>query len=138
MNYNIINAFVIGSLALGMASCDENSWNDHYLDGFVGGADYENSESGTYTLTESDYSAISKLMQAEAKTEEEKTVAKAIGTNLFFDKNSVFTAPEAIPFFLDSSSFPYFLTSNGSSFDITFQEAGAVPEELYSLACSKN
>lgn len=137
MNYNIINAFVIGSLALGMASCDENSWNDHYLDGFVGGADYENSESGTYTLTESDYSAISKLMQAEAKTEEEKTVAKAIGTNLFFDKNSVFTAPEAIPFFLDSSSFPYFLTSNGSSFDITFQEAGAVPEELSALAGAK-
>ena len=42
MNKNILNAVIVGSLAMGLASCDENSWNDHYLNGFEGGVDYNN------------------------------------------------------------------------------------------------
>ena len=61
MNKNILNAVIVGSLAMGLASCDENSWNDHYLNGFEGGVDYNNKETGSYTVSDADYAAIAKM-----------------------------------------------------------------------------
>lgn len=137
MNKNILNAFIVGSLAMGLASCSENSWNDHYLDGFEGGVSEEDAVEGTYTLSNSDYSSIASLMQAKATTDEEKAAAKAIGTNLYFVKTGIYPAQVAIPPFLETSSFPYYLASNGSTVDVTYQEAADVPEELTALAGAK-
>ncbi len=81
MNKNIKNIFLVGTVAITMASCGENTWNDHFLKVFEGGVDYENTVSGTYALTSEDYEAISKLMQAKAQTDAEKAEAKAIATN---------------------------------------------------------
>ncbi len=134
MNKNIINALLAGTFTLGLASCGENTWNDHYLDGFEGGVNYDKSIEASYTLTESDYAAISKLMQAQATTDEEKAAAKAIGTNLYFDKNSAYPASVALPAYLASSTFPYYLASNGSTVDVVYAEAAALPEELTALA----
>ncbi len=134
MNKNLINAILAGSVTLGLASCGENTWNDHYLDGFEGGVNYDKSIEGSYTLTESDYAAISKLMQAQATTDEEKAAAKAIGKNLYFDKNSAFPAYVALPAFFETSTFPYYLASNGSTVDVVYAEADAVPAELTALA----
>lgn len=134
MNKNIFNAFIVGSLAMGLASCSENSWNDHYLDGFEGGVDYDNAVEGTYSLTAADYSSIASIMQGKATTDEEKAAAKAIGTKLYFDKFGIYPAQVALPGFLDTSSFPYYLASNGSVVDITYQEASEVPAELTALA----
>lgn len=134
MNKNIINAILAGTFTLGLASCGENTWNDHYLDGFEGGVNYDKSIEGSYTLTEADYTAISKLMQAQATTDEEKAAAKAIGTNLYFDKNSAYPAQVALPAFFATSTFPYYLASNGSTVDVVYAEADALPEELTALA----
>ncbi|MBD5355207.1 MAG: hypothetical protein HDR85_09940 [Bacteroides sp.] len=138
MNKNIFNAFIVGSLAMGLASCSENSWNDHYLDGFEGGVDYEDAVEGTYTLTPSDYSSVASLMQQVAVTDEEKAAAKAIGSNLYFDKSGLYPAQVALPSFLETSSFPYYLASNGSVVDVTYQEASAVPAEINALAGAKS
>lgn len=89
MNKNILNAIAVGTLAMGLASCGENSWNDHYLDGFEGGVDYESSETATYTLTADDYATISSLIKANAVGNDEIAAAKAIDTNKYFDKNSI-------------------------------------------------
>ena len=137
MNKNIFNAFIVGSLAMGLASCSENSWNDHYLDGFEGGVDYDDAVEGTYALTAADYSSIASIMQGKATTDEEKAAAKAIGTKLYFDKFGIYPAQVALPGFLDTSSFPYYLASNGSVVDITYQEASEVPAELTALAGAK-
>ena len=138
MNKNIFNAFIVGSLAMGLASCSENSWNDHYLDGFEGGVDYEDAVEGAYTLTPSDYSSVASLMQKVAVTDEEKAAAKAIGSNLYFDKSGLYPAQVALPSFLETSSFPYYLASNGSVVDVTYQEASAVPAEINALAGAKS
>lgn len=134
MNKNILNALLAGAFTLGLASCGENTWNDHYLDGFEGGVNYDKSIEASYSLTAADYSAISSLMQNKATTDAEKAAAKAIGTNLYFDKTSAFPASVAIPAYLETSTFPYYLASNGSTVDIVYDEAAAVPEELTALA----
>ena len=71
MNKNILNAVIVGSLAMGLASCDENSWNDHYLNGFEGGVDYNNKETGSYTVSDADYAAIAKMLEGEAADDAE-------------------------------------------------------------------
>lgn len=137
MNKNILNAIAVSTLAMGLASCGENSWNDHYLDGFKGGIDYESSETATYTLTADDYATISSLIKANAVGDEEIAAAKAIDTNKYFDKNSIYPASVAIPAFLDNAAFPYYLAGNGSTVDVIFREASSVPAELTALAGAK-
>ncbi len=134
MNKNIFNAFIVGSVAMSLASCSENSWNNHYLDGFESGVDYEDAIEATYTITASDYSTIASLMGNVASTDEEKTAAKAIGKNLYFNKTGVYPAQVALPEFFDSSSFAYYYASNGSTVDVTYQEAANVPAKLYAIA----
>ena len=133
MNKNILNAFIVGSFAMGLASCSENSWNDHYLDGFEGGANYEKPVEGTYTITADNYSAISSLMQNQAVSDEEIAAAKAIKSNLYFDKHGIYNAQVALPAFFATATFPYYYSPVGSTVDVTYQEADAVPAELSAL-----
>lgn len=139
MNKRIFNSFLATGLTLALASCGENTWNDHYLDGFEGGADYNqpSSTEGSYTLTSEDYAAISKLLQAEATTDEETAAAKAIGSNEYFDKTSVYPASVALPYFMKTASFPYYLDANGSNVAVTYSEADAVPAELGQIAAAE-
>lgn len=137
MNKNILNALFVGSIALGLASCGENSWNNHYLDGFEGGVNYDNSVEASYTLTDADYSTISSLLKSNENTDEQKAAAKAIATNLYFDKTSPFPASVALPVFFESSSFPYYLSPNGSTVDVVYAEASAVPAELTAIAAAE-
>lgn len=134
MNKNIINVLLVGSAALGLASCGENTWNDHFLDGFEGGVNYESAVTGTYTLTADDYKAISDLMSAQATTDAEKAEAKAIATNCYFNKYGAFPASVALPPYLTTGSFPYYLASNGSQVDIAYSEVSEMPAELTALA----
>ncbi len=136
MNKNILNAIFAGAVTLGLASCGENTWNNHYLDGFEGGVNYDKSVDASYTLTAADYATISKLMQAIASTPEEIAAAKAIEKNLYFDKTSPYPAQVAIPAFLETSSFPYYLVSKGSNVDIAYTEIDAVPAELKAITAA--
>lgn len=137
MNKNIINTLLVGSAALVLASCSENTWNNEFLKGFESGVDYENTVSGTYTLTTDDYEAISKLMQAKAQTDEEKAEAKAIASNCYFNKDGIYPASVALPPFLETANFPYYLASNGSTADIAYAEAENVPAELAAISGAK-
>ena len=47
MNKNILYAFMAGATAFGLAGCNENSWNNHFLDGFEEGVDYTDSPKET-------------------------------------------------------------------------------------------
>ena len=134
MNKNIINTLLVGSSLLALASCGENTWNDHFLKGFESGVDYENAVTGQYALTADDYKAISKLMEAKATTDSEKAEAKAIATNCYFNKFGSFPASVALPPFMETAAFPYYLGSNGSVADVSYAEASEVPTELSAIA----
>lgn len=134
MNKNILNSLLVASSALALASCGENTWNDHFLKGFEGGVDYESSVSGQYKLTVDDYKAISALMEKKATSDEEKAEAKAIASNCYFNKYGAFPASVALPPFMETAAFPYYLGSNGSYADISYAEASEVPAELAAIA----
>ena len=133
MNKYILKALVAGASVAFMASCGENSWNDHYLDGFDSGVNYDKSVKGSYTLTEDDYETISKQLEAEAP-DSLKAEAKAIASNKFFNKSGAYPAQTAVLALLDTRDFPYYYAPDGSSVDVTFSEAGALPEELTAIA----
>lgn len=137
MNKNILHATLAGAIALAMAGCSENSWNDHFLEGFDGEVNYDKAEKGTYTLTSENYEDISKSLQSVATDAAEKAAAKAIATNLCFDKSSIYPAQQAMLQFLTTSSFPYYLAGNGTSVDITYDECDAAPAELTALQAAK-
>ncbi|MCM1076797.1 MAG: hypothetical protein NC411_05510 [Bacteroides sp.] len=137
MNKNILNAFIVGSIAMGLASCSENAWNDHYLKGFEGGVVYDDAVTGTYTFTDADYSTVAKLMQEEATTDAETAAAKAIGKNLYFEKYGIYPAQMAVPFFMDVQTFPYYYAPVGSTVDVTYNEVATVPDELAALTAAK-
>lgn len=134
MNKYIKYMLLAGAPVLALASCSENSWNEHNLDGFKDEVNYDKAVSGSYTLTADDYKAISQLMVAKATTDAEKAEAKAIEKNCFFNKYGAFPADVALPYFFETSSFPYYLASNGSSADVAYSEASEVPAELSALA----
>ena len=133
MNKYILKALVAGASVAFMASCGENSWNDHYLDGFDSGVNYDKSVKGSYTLSEDDYETISKQLEAEAP-DSLKAEAKAIASNKFFNKSGAYPAQTAVLALLDTRDFPYYYAPDGSSVDVTFSEAGALPEELTAIA----
>lgn len=134
MNKYIINSFLAGVATLAMTGCGENTWNDHNLDGFEGGVDYNKAVTGSYSLTSDDYEAISKLMLAKATNKADTTEARAIAKNLYFDKNGVFPASVALPAFMETATFPYYLASNGSSADVAYAECDTIPDELTAIA----
>lgn len=134
MNKNILKYILCGAVAIGVASCGENSWNDRYLDGFEGGVDYENPETAAYTLTEDDYETISKQMLTLATNRTDTTAARAIASNYYFDKTSAFPASYAVAYFLGTASSPFYYFSNGSSLDVTYTEVSSQPEEMSAIA----
>lgn len=134
MNKYIKNSFIAGITALTITGCGENSWNDHSLDGFEGGVVYNKTVTGTYTLTSDDYEAISKLMLAKATNKADTTEAKAIANNCYFDKNGTFPASVALPPFMETASFPYYLAPSGSQADISYAECDIVPAEIAAIS----
>ncbi|MDE6645497.1 MAG: hypothetical protein K2J97_05385 [Muribaculaceae bacterium] len=125
MNKVIISALAATGLTLGLGSCGVNSWNDEMLDGFEGGVNYNKPITNvTYALTESDYSTIATLMEALATNDAEKAEAKAIASDLYLNSNGSFPAAVALPAFMQTASFPYYLAENGSSVDLIYAEAG--------------
>ncbi len=128
MKYNIFKSAISCGVVLALAGCSVNSWNDHSLPGF----DEDNIEAkpitGAYTLSESDFSAISKnstnvsLAQANGVSSELKNLA----TDMFF--STAIPAKTYLPAWMASSSFPYFLADEGSTVELTYQQAnGGTP-----------
>lgn len=111
-----------------LASCSENSWNDH-LEGFetptIG-----NVKDITYRLTATDYSKItsSSTNKALAASLNESEALTAIGKNgCFADAEQ---AHRYIPAFLSSTDFAYFSLDNKSAVNIEFALAGELPQSV--------
>ena len=133
---NKINHFVILlACSAALTACNENSWNDK-LDGFESDVKTEFTTTRSYTLTDDDYTTISKELLKSAETKEDTIAARAIASNKYFDKNSAYPAPVAVPVLFSPVSNPYNMASNGSTLDVTYQEASSVPEEIAQLEAS--
>lgn len=132
MKTYIKNTLLAGAVTLGMASCSENSWNDH-LDGFQEGPDFSNVQTLDYTLEASDYELIASnsANKALAQTAGTSDELKAVGTLGYL--NGQITPSEYIPNLLQDQGFKYFTLSEGSAINITYRIAKDLPQEMVLL-----
>lgn len=121
-------------VALGLAGCSENSWNDH-LDGFdVPG--FSDVKSISYTLTDDDYKALAGVKANKVLAgEQHKSALEAVGVQHYFTPE--IPAAQYVPGYLSDSSFPYFNLDNGSSINLTYNEALEVPGEIAGINAAK-
>ena len=70
MKINIRHLLMAGGVMLLMASCSENSWNNHYLDGFEEGHTATDVQTLSYTLTDADYEYLAVNSANKALAEE--------------------------------------------------------------------
>ena len=137
MKKNIFNSFIAGACILALASCDDNSWNNEYLNGFEDNPAITDIQSIEYTLTDADYSAIASNSTNKAKADADSVSAalKAVGTQHYFTADV--EAKDYIPAFLGDSKFPYFVLDNGSAVKVTYKVATNLPAEVTAAAAAE-
>lgn len=132
MKLNIINSLFLGACVVSLASCSENSWNNH-LDGFEGDNTITDVQTVDYTLTSTDYSTIAGLAANKALAGDDGAAAlKAVGTAKAFSEKA--QARTYVPAFLSDASFPYFTLTDGSAVRLTYNETVGVPEQATAMA----
>ncbi|MDE6552707.1 MAG: hypothetical protein K2K98_07095 [Muribaculaceae bacterium] len=124
--------FALGAMAM-LASCGENSWNDK-LDGFEAGVNYDAAIEGEFTMSDADYKAVASnsTNKALAESAGAANALKAVGNNSLF--SAEIPAKEYLPAFLASSNAPYFLASEGSKVNVTFNETGVTDPIIAKIA----
>lgn len=127
-----IKSLVFLGGALMLSACNDNSWNNTFLDGFDGQPTYDNSVTVEYTLSSSDYEAIGKMLYNQAQTAEEKAAANAIQSNHYFDQNSPYNAQTAVPYLLNQVPSDFYIYNDGSTVNVTLNLA-ETPEEIVAV-----
>lgn len=129
MKANIKNTLIIGAVAIGMASCSENSWNDK-LDGFEGGPNFSEVKTIEYTLTATDYDNLAKnsTNEAMAKAANVSEALAAVGKLGYF--NEEILPADYVPAFLKDPDFQYFTLNEGSAINLTYKIAKELPEDM--------
>ncbi len=137
MKHNIKSLLIAGGAMIALASCSENSWNDLYLDGFEGGYTPTDVRTVEYTLTAADYARISdnRFNKALAAKQDVSDALAAVKTQNYL--NASIPAEEYIPNLLKDSLFTYFALSDGSAINLTYCEAGELPETMLKLNSAK-
>lgn len=131
MKRYIKNSLLLGALAVSVASCSENSWNDQ-LDGFNPNPGFTDVKSLDYTLTAADYKALAdnatnkKLAEGDAAN-----ALKSVGTLGYF--NQQISPDQYMPALLRDEKFKYFGLSEGSAINITYQIAQNLPEKMVQM-----
>jgi hypothetical protein len=134
MKKYIFKSLIIAAAVSSLASCDENSWNDHQLDGFEEPV-ITDVQSIEYTLSSTDYATLAANSTNTALAGSEHLAAlKAVGTQRYF--NDEINPSDYIPALLGDSSFPYFTLSNGSSIKVTYNIAVDLPDEVKAVAAA--
>lgn len=130
MKKYIVKPMLAAAAVLALAACDDNSWNEDYLDGFTTpDINTEDVKTVEYTLTDADYKAIAANKTNIALAGDElKEELENVGKLHRFTE--AITPEEYLPAFLGSTSFDYFALSNGSAVKVTYNVAEEVPEEL--------
>lgn len=129
----IKKSLLLGVVAFGMASCGENSWNDTYLDGFVGGPDLSNVQTLDYTLTDADYKNLAENSENKALASEAGVSSALTAVSSLHYFNADIDAETYIPNFLADPDFQYFTLSDGSAINVTYKVAKDLPEEMIAL-----
>lgn len=134
MKTNILKTFLAGACLVALASCDDNSWNDEYLNGFDGEAPITDVQTIEYTLTDNDYANIAGNSTNKALVAGDSirnAALKAVGTQHYFTE--LISAREFVPAFLSDPDFTYFTLSAGSAVKLTYNVATNLPEEVYTV-----
>lgn len=123
---------LISGVALALASCDDNSWNDK-LDGFDGNASATDVQNIDYTLTKADYSTIASLPEnVELAGADNASALAAIKSKAAF--SAAIPANDYVPAFLASPKFPYFTLDNGSTVKVKYSVVESMPAALSEIA----
>lgn len=112
MKNNIFKGLFVCGVAIAMAGCSENTWNEDNLDGFeVPSLNTPKRSYIDYTFTANDYSKLSKMKACREKAQAAGVLSQleAVGSNGYF--SDVITAREYLPIWLDSAA-----TAPGSVF----------------------
>lgn len=132
MNKYIKQLLSLAAVAMVSWGCEADFYNEHMIDGYEKETEIVDVQSIDYTLTEDDYSTISKnttnKTNAEAAGQEAVDALAAIGKNKYFS-----TADEAaayIPPFLASA---YPTLDNNSIVMVTYTTALDIPEEVVKM-----
>lgn len=142
MKHIAIKGLLIGgTIATSLCACDENAWNDEYLDGFEKPT-ITKTETVSYTLTSADIKKIATLSANKALARErgESALLEAVGKQGFFTSQ---ITPEAYaPAWLDSlsavkGSIVYYL-SEKSTLKLSFPTSDALPAELTGIQDAEN
>lgn len=114
MKLNILKGLLACGILLSASACDENSWNDKYLDGFE--APDLNAPDGkvviSYTLTATDYRNIAKMEAnvAKAKAAGVLPQLQAVGSQGYFTES--IQPSDYIPAWMDSvkslTNYPFY------------------------------
>lgn len=129
MKKYISNILLMSGLAVALTACEENSWNDRYLDGFESDPAITDVKSIDYTMTADDYKTLAATSGAKALAGDElKSALEAMGKQGYFTEE--IPAKDYIPYLLSSSSFPYFSLSNKSAINVTYQVAVGQPDQV--------
>ena len=132
MKFHNIKTLAFASSLLLLASCNDNSWNKTFLDGFEGEPTYDKTVTVDYTLTATDYETIGKALYSIAETAEEKAAANAIQSNHYFDQNSPYTYQVAVTYLLNKVPSDFYVYNDGSTVNVTLQAANT-PAEITSV-----
>lgn len=114
-----------------MTGCDENSWNNDYLDGYDDTVNRTQEEAVEYTFTSANYKSIASNTTNKELAEKNGVSAElaAVGSKGCF--NEKVSARDYIPAFLNSTSNPFYTLSDGSSIKITYKTESGLPECVY-------
>jgi len=134
MKHIAIKSLILGAaFASSLCACDENSWNDEYLDGFEKPT-ITKKETVSYSLTSADITRIANMPanQAIARQRGESALLDAVGKNGFF---TALISPEYYaPAWLDSISAlktsPIFYLSEKSTLKLNYPTSDDLPAEL--------
>ena len=136
MKLRYINSIVVSFGLLMATGCNDNSWNDTYLDGFEGGATYPNTVTVSYTLTKADYESIGGTLYNLATTDEEKAAANSIRNNYYFDQSGPYPVEVAVPYLLNKEKTDFYIYNVGSKVQVSLAVAEGVPEEISKISAS--
>lgn len=136
MNSTTIKSLLIACAAVAVSSCDENSWNDEYLNGFEKPTPTE-VQTVEHTLTSAEVTKIAK-MQANidiAIERGELDRLAAVAAQGYFTEQ---ITPEIYaPAYLDSiaslSSSPIFYLDNRSTLKLSYPTSIGLPAELVNI-----
>lgn len=124
---------MLGATVATLCACDENSWNDEYLDGFEKPT-YTKIETVSYDMTAADVKKLANMPanKAIARQEGETALLEAVAANGFF--TAEITPEKYAPAWLDSLSAvkgsPVYYLSEKSTLKLNYPTSDALPEEL--------